>query len=150
LSKPLAAPPDVIRWVSRSGDHGDCAIAALAVACGVSYEVSLQACVAVVPAALQDGMRWLGIRKAARHLGYAVQTLPFERIHLDDDETTGILEVEPIQRGAKEWHVVYVWAGRIVEPKFDRQELWEDPEQFLNHYGYRVSRLLVLTPKEGK
>lgn len=149
MSKPLAAPPDVIRWVSRSGDHSDCAVAAIATACGVTYEVALQACMQVAPAVLQSGMRWGEIRSAARCLGYAVKTLPFERIRLDDFETTGILEVESIQKGAQEFrHVVYLWGGRIVEPKFDRQELWEDPEQFLNHYGYRVGRLLMLSPKE--
>jgi len=115
----------------------------------MTYEATLQVCSIVAPTVLVDGMRWQEIRSACQRLGHDVKTLHFERIRLDDDETTGILEVEQTQKGAQGYrHVVYLWAGRIIEPKVDRQELWEDPEQFLNHYGYRVGRLLVLTPKE--
>jgi hypothetical protein len=123
-------------------------VAAVATACGVTYEVALQTCTEVSPGVLQSGMQWRDIRRAVKRLGWASKTVPFRNIRLDDFETYGILEVEPTQRGAKDRHVVYVWGGRIVEPKFDRQELWEDPEQYLNHYGYRVDRLLVLEPKK--
>lgn len=141
MSKPLAAPPDVIRWVSRSGDHDDCAVAAIAMACGATYEVALQACFAVAPKVLNGGMRWGEIRRAVIALGWVTRTLPFEKLNLE--EGTGILELEPIQDD-KVNHVVYLWEGHVIEPKFDRQELWDDANMFCSHYGYRIGRLLTL------
>ena len=144
--QPLAAPPDVVRWTARGGLHGDCAIAAVAMACGVTYETALVAACTICRNPLVKGMTAAQLLRAARALRCAAEWTVFERIHFED--ATGILWLQSTQLGVKEDHVVYLWGGRIVEPKFDRQELWEDPEQFFSHYGYRVARMLTVTRNE--
>lgn len=136
----LVAPPDVLYWNPRSGDHGDCAVAAIELACGITYERALEVCLSVAPKLLSDGMLWGQIRRAAQKLGFRVKTLRPGNYDLDDDETTGILDLEGDQT---EGHVVYVWAGRIIEPKFDRRSLWVDSGMFLKHYHYTAGSLLV-------
>lgn len=143
MSQPLTAPPDVIRWVHRSGDHDDCSVAAIALACGVTYERALAAVLVFEPNVLAGGIQWVNLGKAVRSLGHKTKVLPFEKIDLSSDGLSGILELEPVQ-SPKYTHVVYLWKGRVIEPKADRRELWEDPEQFFNHYGYRVGRLLTI------
>ena len=148
----ITDPPDVLRWSSRSGDHGDCVVSALEIACGVSYERALQAATAVCPNVLSEGMFWTEARRAARRLGFRSKVLRAGRFDLDD--ATGILHV--YQPGGKPgWptrarnssHAVYLWDGRIIEPKADRRQLWRDAEQFLKHYGYRAGSLLVVEAK---
>ena len=146
MSKPLAAPPDVIRWVSRSGDHDDCAVAALALACGVTYELALKVALSTAPELLNGGMRWGHIRRTAQRLGCTVRTMQFEQIDLSDESQAGILELD--RKGEPATHVVYLWLGRIIDPKVDRRELWDDPEMFFSHYGYTVGRLLVVTRED--
>lgn len=143
MSALVADPPDVLRWTSRSGDHGDCVIAALELACGVTYEQALQAASKVAPSCLQEGLWLTEIPAVAKLLGYTICRRVVGRY--DIDESTGILHVYQPHRPIRETsHVVYLWDGRIVEPKFDRRQLWRHPEQFLKHYGYRAGSLLVL------
>jgi hypothetical protein len=143
----VAAPPDVLRWTSRSGDHGDCVVAALELACGVSYEEALQAATKAAPNILTEGMWLTEIPKAARRLGHRVRKLRAGTFDLD--ESTGILHVYQSHRPLRETsHVVYLWDGRIVEPKFDRRQLWRHPQQFLKHYGYKAGSLLVIADDE--
>lgn len=129
----LGAPPDVIHWSPRSGDHGDCAVSAIELACGVTYERALEAALALVPDVLTRGMTIGEIRCTVEALGFEVR---WRRSRYDLHDDTGILSVDN--------HVVYLWEGRIVEPKADRRQLWLDPEQFLHHYHYTVSGLLVV------
>ena len=149
MSASVVDPPDVLRWSTRSGDHGDCVVAALELACGVSYEQALQAATRACPTVLTDGMTWPETRRAAKILGCRVRVRRAGRY--DVDEATGILHVYQSggvrgwsKRGAKTSHAVYLWEGRIVEPKSDRRQLWRHPEQFLKHYGYRAGSLLIL------
>lgn len=145
----VAAPPDVLRWSTRSGDHGDCVVAALELACGVSYEQALQAATKTCPRVLTEGMSWPETVRAAKILGYRARVRRAGRY--DVDEATGILHVYQ-SGGARGWskrgretsHAVYLWEGRVIEPKFDRRQLWRHPEQFLKHYGYKAGSLLVL------
>jgi hypothetical protein len=137
----LAAPPDVIRWSPRSQGHGDCAVAALEIACGVTYETALAAALGACPDVLTRGLNWPEIRKAAGFLGF--KTRLTKRFDLDED--TGILDVWQEQGGE---HVVYLWEGRIIEPMHDRQQLWLSAQSFLTHYHYTHGSLLTF--KEGK
>ena len=137
----LAAPPDVIRWTTRSGDVGDCMVVALEIACGVSYEEALGACLETAPRVLRKGMYWSQAKRAAKKLGFATKLIPFGRYDLNED--TGIL----YGTDGKEDHVVYLWEGRIVEPMARRRQLWSDPEQFLKYYNYSISSLLVIKDK---
>jgi len=145
----VTAPPDVLRWSSRSGDHGDCVVAALELACGVSYETALAASVRVCPNILSEGMWLTEVPKAAKLLGYRVRKQRAGTFDLD--ESTGILHVYQSHRPIRETsHVVYLWGGRVVEPKADRRQLWLDAGQFLKHYGYRAGALLTLHGKDDK
>jgi hypothetical protein len=139
----LAAPPDVLRWCPRSAGHGDCAVAALEIACGVTYENALSAALGVCPDVLADGMTWREIRKAAVLMGFKTQL----KRKYDLEEDTGIIEVcQPHVKGSS--HVVYLWEGRIIEPMSDRQQLWLDSRSFLSHYHYVAGSLLVLRRDE--
>ncbi len=118
-------PPDVIHWSPRSGDHGDCAVVAISLATGYSYEETLSACLATCPEVLGNGMNVSQIKGALRELGFKAKA----RRKYDLDEDTGLLWVED---PAGEGHMVYLWAGRVVNPgKSDRTALWLDPEEYL-------------------
>ena len=134
----LAAPPDIIRWAPRSQGHGDCAVAALEMALGITYENALQAAIIVRPAVLGEGLNASQLKKAAKLLGF---TFKLRRI-FDIDEDTGILGLT--QNGVKDGgHGVYLWEGRILEPMSGREQLWLHPQEFLAHYHYQANWLLI-------
>lgn len=146
MKKPFAAPPDVLRWVSRSQGHGDCAVAALALATGTTYETTLSAIVRRYPTVLTEGLTLREMQHVLRdmHFGSRVRTRTF-----DADEDTGILSVtQPHVPGSD--HVVYLWEGRVIEPKYDRQELWLSARDFLSHYKYTATHLMTVTRKDAK
>lgn len=135
----MAAPPDVLRWSPRSDGHGDCALSALSLACGVTYEVALAAALKVDSAILTAGLTMREIQRVLRKLGFKGQ---YAR-RVDLDEGTGILSVsQPHVEGSG--HVVYLWEGRIIEPMHDRQQLWLDAASYLSHYKYKAEWLLVI------
>lgn len=140
----VAAPPDVIRWSPRSAGHGDCAVAALELACGVTYEVALSAALGASPTCLTDGLTWNDIKRAAKLLGFKSRLQ--SKYALDED--TGILNVIQGSNDKTE-HVVYLWEGRIIEPMDSRRQLWLNPQQFLEHYEYKAKSLLVILGEEG-
>ena len=132
MSEPL--PPNYLKFTRQNGMNGDCAIAALAMLCGMNYEETLAACVLVQPAVLDSGMTWPDFRKAADAMGCDVKLL--RRGRYDLDEATGILNVQ--RKG--EDHAVFLWEGRIIE---GNGEMWLYPDQYLAHYKYRPYSLLV-------
>ena len=129
-------PPDVVRWVSRNGEDGDCAIAAIALATGASYEEALAAAVKVQEAAVTHGMVWRDIKATVRRLGFSCQAKRKYNIRSD----SGILDCKA---GRRE-HVVYLWAGRIIEPMLQRRTLHLDPEAYLKGEGWTAGMLLTL------
>lgn len=134
----LAAPPDILRWSPRSVGHGDCAVAALELACGVTYENALAAALTVDSAVLSRGLTNQEIIRSAALLGWKGKV----HRHFDLIEDTGILCVyQPRVKNSA--HVVYLWEGRIIEPKSDRCQLWLSAPQFLAHYHYNATRLIV-------
>lgn len=151
----MAAPPDVLRWVPRSDGHGDCAVAALELACGVTYETALAACLKVEPQVLTEGMTVGQIRRAARVLGLkavyrgwskATKRKPTKPL-FDLDDDTGILSVNQ-PHVEDSGHVVYLWEGRIIEPMNARQQLWLNAHDFLSHYKYEAEGIITLTREE--
>lgn len=133
----VAVAPDMIRWVPRNAENGDCAVTALQLASGMTYESVLVAAAKVSPNVLVTGMSWPEIRRVARQLGFTTKLL--RRGRYDLDEATGILNCKHAKDGD---HVVYLWEGRVIEPMF--QSLWKDPDAFLKHHKYRATSLLVL------
>lgn len=143
MAELMASPPDVLRWEPRGQGHGDCAIAALALACGVTYEIALAAVLGVCANALIEGLDIKEVKLAATHLGFKVRIS--RKYDLEDD--TGILFVE--QPHVKDsGHAVYLWEGRIIEPKHDRQQLWLEAQAFLSHYKYKAKELIRLEREE--
>lgn len=141
----MAAPPDVIRWAPRSANHGDCAVSALEMACGVTYEMALAAALSAQINVLSLGMRWGDIRKAAKILGFTTQLIRREKVDLE--EGTGLLDI--LSKGERTGsHVVYLWEGRIIEPMHQLQQLWLDPNMYLQHYKFTHGSLLVLKREE--
>lgn len=132
----MALPPDVVRWVSRSGEDSDCAIAAIALATGETYDAVLSEAVQVRSDAVTRGMVWRDIRAVVARLGFTSKL----RRKYDLEEDTGILDCK---RGREE-HVVYLWEGRIIEPRLDRRSLWRDPDAFLSHEGWTAGMLLTV------
>ena len=130
----LALPPDVVHWVSRNGQDGDCAIAAISLATGASYEAVLAEAIQVRSDAVTVGLNWREIRTTIKRLGFSSRL----RRKYDLDEDTGILDCK---RGRQE-HVVYLWEGRIVEPRW--RSMWRDPEAFLKHEDWAPGMLLTL------
>jgi hypothetical protein len=139
----IAAPPDVLRWSPRSDGHGDCAVAALELACGVTYENALTVAVCIRPDVLKAGMTWKEIQKAAKILGFSTRL----KREFDLEEDTGILHV--IQPHVKDSsHAVYLWEGRIIEPMSSRRQLWLHAADYISHYHYQAPTLLTLRRKE--
>jgi hypothetical protein len=109
----------------------------------VSYEQALSASLNIRADVLTQGLSWQQIRKAAKLMGFSSKLLKV----YDLDEDTGILDVkQPHVKDSD--HAVYLWEGRIIEPKHDRQQLWLHANDFLSHYHYKAGSLLVLKREE--
>lgn len=141
--KLMAAPPDVLRWSPRSDGHGDCALSALSLACGVTYEIALAAALKVDPDILIAGLTMREIQRVLRNLGFKGR---YAR-QVDLDEGTGILSVSQ-SHVKSSGHVVYLWEGRIVEPMHDRQQLWLQAAAYLSHFKYKTEWLLTVKEDE--
>lgn len=142
----FAAPPDVLYWHPRTPEHGDCVVAALSLATGVTYETALASCVQIEPDVLTVGMSWPQTRKAAKHLGFKTHVL--KQGSFDLEEATGLLHVYIPSQRSKSSHAVYLWEGRILEPMYARTQLWLDAAEFIKHYKYKAGSLLVVKAKE--
>mgnify|MGYP001579715419 CR=1 FL=1 len=132
------APPDMVRWIPRNAENSDCAITALQLATGLTYEAVLAAALNVVPGVLTKGMSMANLKRVAAELGFAAS---WKRKY-DISEATGLLYVET----KKEGHVVYLWEGRVIEPL--SQSLWRDPADYARCEGLRIGSLLVLRGDE--
>lgn len=132
MSEPL--PPSYIKAVRQNGFNRDCTLATIATLAGVNYEEALAACVTIQPQVLEMGLSWPQIRRACESLG--LDCALKRRGYYDIEEETGILNV----KNRKEDHVVFLWAGRIIEGNF---ECWLEPEDYLRHYHYKPYSLLV-------
>jgi hypothetical protein len=124
--------PALVRFVRQRPPHGDCGVANLATLAQCSYEEALAAIVRYQPAVLQAGLNWPEMLKAAKRLGLTTRL----RRTYDITEATGILRLRN-EKG--EEHFAFLWAGRIV----DSGEGWEDPGDYLRHYGYTPTALLT-------
>jgi hypothetical protein len=147
VAPPFAAPPDVIRWSPRSAGNGDCVVAAIEIACGITYEQALEAAVRQCPRkVMQNGMFIKETRRTIHSLGWKTKL----RFKFDVDEDTGILFVDQPQYGEEGSceHAVYLWEGRIIEPQNARRQLWLTASAFLAHYKTKATHLLEIY-KEG-
>lgn len=150
MPAPMSAPPDVIRWSPRSDANGDCAVAALEIACGVTYEVALAAAITFEPEVHKNGMTIAQIKNAAKLLGWTTRY----RKKFDLDEDTGILDVEEVGEDGKTkpdtGHVVYLWEGRVIEPAAWARQMWLSAEDYLAYNRFVALGLLTLKRMEGR
>ena len=121
--------PDLVRVVRQDGHLPDCAVAAVAMLCGVTYGEALAAfpkpqSVVKVGAYLTD------IQTAAKVLGLRTKL----RKRFDIDEDTGILHVS-----GKDEHIVLLWDGRIID---GNGECWLSPTTYLGTYDYTPKALI--------
>lgn len=109
----------------------DCAVAAVAMLCGVTYGEALASFPR--PAhVMKTGAYLTEIRAACKRLG--VRTRIRKRFELDD--ANGILHVS-----GKDEHVVLVWEGRIID---GNGECWVDALTYLGTYEYVPKTLLAV------
>lgn len=128
----------MIKFVRQSGDHGDCGVVTLAMLAGVPYEDALAAVVVEQPAALQTGLTWAEMKRAATTLGLSTRL----RRKYDIDRDTGILHVAHARKrdAHRDEHFVFLWAGRVID---GNGEMWAIPDNFLRHHHYKPMMLLV-------
>lgn len=129
-------PPDFVQWVNRSGQDYDCAIAAIMLACGPSYNAVLAEAIRIQPDAVKRGMNWRDIKATVHRLGWQYRM----RRKYDLTTDTGILGVTGFQGD----HVVYLWAGRVIEPRPDAPGHWLYARKFLDSQGWTAGMLLTV------
>lgn len=123
--------PEMVRMVHQDGNLPDCAVASLAMFCGVSYGEAL----AAFPKphrVIKVGAYMTEMQAAAKALG--VRTRLRKRFDLEED--TGILHVS-----GKDEHLVFLWAGRIIE---GNGECWLSSQSYLHTYDYSAKSLIVV------
>ena len=126
----VGLPPDMICWVPRNTENADCAMIAIQLACGVTYEDVLMAVARRrYFTALSEGLSGAEVMSVIRSLGFVTKTIRRRRYDLND--STGILFIGRKRRCKRPaWdHVVYLWAGRIIEPM--NETLWMDAKDYL-------------------
>jgi hypothetical protein len=122
--------PEMVRIVRQDGELPDCAVASLAMLCGVGYGQAL----AAFPKphrVLKAGAYLTELQAAAKALG--IKTKIRKRFDLEED--TGILHVS-----GKDEHLVFLWAGRIIE---GNGECWLSSLSYLTTYDYEPKSLVM-------
>lgn len=123
--------PEMVRFVKQDGESLDCAIATVAMLCGVTYTQALTA-FPKPSKVLESGAYLTELQAAAKKLN--VKTKIKKRFDVDED--TGILYVS-----GKDEHLVFLWAGRIIE---GNGECWLNPASYLATYKYKAKSLVVV------
>ena len=137
----ITLPPDCVRWIMRNGEDNDCAIAAISLATGTSYEHCLGLAMNITPKATSVGLTLRQIRAVITALKLNSRV----RRKFDLEEDTGILWVS----NSKDEHVVYLWEGRILEPSLGCRALWLDPKAYLEEQKYKATSLIVVEHPEA-
>jgi len=122
--------PLLVRVVKQDGTLPDCAVAAVAMLCGVTYGEALAA-FPKPKSVMKIGAYLTEVRTAAKALGV---TLRVSR-RFDVDEDTGVLHVS-----GRDEHVVLLWEGRIID---GNGECWLSASTYLGVYKYKPKTLLV-------
>jgi len=126
----MRAVPELVRVVRQDGESPDCAVASLAMFCGVGYGEAL----AAFPKphrVIRVGAYLTELQSAAKTFGIRTRL----RKRFDIEEDTGILHVS-----GKDEHLVFLWAGRIIE---GNGECWLSALSYLTTYEYQPKTLVV-------
>ena len=122
--------PILVRVVKQDGTLPDCAVAAVAMLCGVTYGESLAA-FPKPQSVVRIGAYLTEIVAAAKVLGVKTKI----RKRFDVDEDTGILHVS-----GKDEHIVLLWDGRVID---GNGECWLSASTYLGVYEYTPKTLIV-------
>lgn len=93
-------------------DQMDCGVAALAMALGVPYEVSLQHCRSVKKRCVREGMMIKDLQLAAQRMGRKMKRTGKKTNRIWPREVAGVLSL----RRGKAWHYVGYFDGQIFDP----------------------------------
>jgi hypothetical protein len=129
----MTTAPYLVRVVKQDGVSPDCAVATLAMLCGVTYGEAL----AALPRpdrVMKIGAYLTDLETAATRLAVNVV---LKRKGFDLEEDTGILHVS-----GKNEHLVFLWAGRIID---GNGECWLHADSYLKTHKYKPKSLLTLT-----
>lgn len=126
--------PELVRVVKQDGTLTDCAVAAVAMLCGVTYGEALAA-FPKPDRVVRIGAYLTEIQTATKALGIRTKL----RKRFDIDEDTGILYVS-----GKDEHIVLLWDGRIID---GNGECWLSPTTYLGTYNYTPKTLIVPVDK---
>lgn len=137
-------PPHMIRHVRQSGVHGDCGIACLATLLGLTYEEVLIQTAKVRPNVLKQGLHWTDFVKVGKKIGVSLAVVHLSLEDLED--ATGVLGLKRMNpdhnaKAMTEEHVVYLWAGRVIDGDGAH---WLDLDDYLKHYNYEMTGLLTV------
>jgi hypothetical protein len=121
--------PDLVRVVKQDGTLPDCAVATVAMLCGVTYGEALAA-FPKPQAVVRIGAYLTEIKTAARSLGVTLRSCK----RFDVEEETGILHVS-----GRDEHLVVLWDGRIID---GNGECWLNPKTYFGTYKYKPKTLL--------
>lgn len=146
--------PDMVRYTPRSGEHGDCVVSALHAATGKTFDETLIACTLNEPDVLRNGMTNKTIIATVKDLGFTPRIISIPKgkkaraefvEFLEDEEVTGILSV---MRGHDN-HAVYIWAGRVIEPRRENPGLWLHISDYLESEGWKPTEFMTLKEDEA-
>jgi hypothetical protein len=124
--------PELVHIVKQDGDLPDCAVAALAMLCGVTYGEALAA-FAQPDRVVKTGAYLTEMQEAAARLGTATKI----KRRFDVLRETGVLYLA----GKSENHVAFLWAGRVVDGD---GACWLTPKAYLKSRGFKAKALLVI------
>lgn len=126
--------PELVRVVKQDGTLPDCAVAAVAMLCGVTYGEAL----ASFPDprhVVKTGAYLTEIQAAAKRLGVRTRI----RKRFDVDEDTGVLHVS-----GKDEHIILLWEGRVID---GNGECWLNPATYFGTYEYKPKALITVVEK---
>jgi len=126
--------PELVRVVKQDGTLPDCAVAAVAMLCGVTYGEALAA-FPKPQSVVRIGAYLTEIQSAAKALGVRTKI----RKRFDVDEDTGVLHVS-----GKDEHIVLLWDGRIID---GNGECWLTPSTYLGTYDYKPKALITVVER---
>lgn len=125
--------PDVIKVVRQDENVTDCAVASLAMLCGVTYGEALAA-FPKPESVMKTGAYLAEIQAAALALGKKTRN----RRRFDIQADTGILRLED---DTKYDHVVFLWAGRVID---GNGSCWLEPRKFLRRKHCKAKSLIAV------
>lgn len=124
--------PELVHIVKQDGNLPDCAVAALAMLCGVTYGEALAA-FPQPERVVKTGAYLTEMQEAAAQLD--TPTKIKRRFNIAHE--TGVLYLS----GKTENHVAFLWAGRVVDGD---GACWLTPKAYLKSRGFKAKALLVI------